>query len=243
MKKISAILIILLCAGVLCAPEANGQIRKQWNYRNFDEKWFNFGFTLGFNISDFATRYTYSDLYGTDSLQTVTCKGQPGFNLGVVTSVTLIKPVLKLRFIIPTLSFQERLFTYRFLNADKTITEVSTRVESTNLDFPVLLKLRTKRINNFAAYMVIGGQYSLDLATQKDVDNTGDDPIIKIKQHDWSGQVGGGFDFFMPYFKFGIELKFSHGFKNLLIQDNTRFARHIDKLYSKVWWISLTFEG
>lgn len=126
---------------------------------------------------------------------------------------------------------------------DQSIEQITKRVESTNLDFPVLLKLRTKRINNFAAYMVAGAQYSLDLATQKDVDNSGDDPIVKIKQHDWSAQIGGGFDFFMPYFKFGIELKFSQGFKNLLIQDETRYSRHIDKLYSKTWWLSLTFEG
>lgn len=242
MKKIVLISLLILGANIM-PKESQAQIRKQWNYRGFDDKWFNFGFTLGLNVADFSTRYNGNLFYGSDSLQSVSVSGQPGFNLGVITSVTLIKPILKLRFIIPTLSFQERKFTYTYLNDDNSVSVIDTRVESTNLDFPVLLKLRTKRINNFAAYMVVGAQYSLDLATQKDVDNTGSDPIIKIKQHDWSGQVGGGFDFFMPFFKFGIELKFSQGFKNLLIQDGTQFSKHIDKLYSKVWWISLTFEG
>lgn len=242
MKKIHIILFTFL-AFVFISNSANSQIRKQWNYRNFDEKWFNFGFSLGMNMSDFSTRYEPSQFLGADSLQSIHVKSQPGFNLGVVTSITLVKPVLKLRFLIPTLSFQERKFTYNYLRADNTIESLETRVESTNLDFPVLLKFRALRINNFAAYIIAGGQYSLDLATQKDVDNSGSDPIIKIKQHDWSAQIGGGFDFFMPYFKFGIELKFSQGFKNLMIQDGTQFSKHISKLYSKVWWISLTFEG
>lgn len=243
MEKLKLTIILCLCF-VLSAAVADAQARKPLNYRKFDEKNFNFGFTLGLNIADFTTRYKTNTYLGPDSLRTVSLNSRPGFNLGVITSITLVKPVLKLRFIVPTLSFQERTFSYKYLKPDQTIEKITKRVESTNLDFPVLLKFRTKRINNFAAYLVGGAQYSLDLATQKDVDNTNSsNPIVKIRQHDWSAQIGGGFDFFMPYFKFGVELKFSQGFKNLLIQDGTRYTKHIDKLYSKVWWISLTFEG
>ncbi|PIE86574.1 MAG: PorT protein, partial [Bacteroidetes bacterium] len=69
------------------------------------------------------------------------------------------------------------------------------------------------------------------------------DPFIKIKRSDWQGQVGAGVEFFATYFKFGMELKYSHGIGNVFIQDGTTVSKPIDKLYNRVWWFSLIFEG
>jgi hypothetical protein len=154
-------------------------------------------------------------------------------------------PVVRLRFV-PTLSFQERVLSYVFENPDPAATKDilgEERVNSTNLDFPLMFQFRTLRLNNFATYLLAGGQYSLDLQSQQDASQSFIDPFIKIKKHDFQGQVGGGVEFFAPYFKFGIELKYSHGFFDSFIQDNTDVSRPIDKLYNKVWWISFIFEG
>lgn len=225
----------MLCSGVVF-----GQ-RYGKNYPDFDRKFVHFGFTLGFNTSDF--RYTLNpDSAFTDSITNISVRKQPGFNLGIISSWDIHETV-HLRFI-PSLSFQERLFMYSFYNEfSKDIEIRENRLESTYLDFPLLLKLRTKRINNFAAYAIGGIQYSLDLASQKDVDQALGEPIVKIRQHDWSYQAGGGFDFWLPYFKFGIELKISNGIKNVIIQDNTFFMSPLESLKTKVWWFSLTFEG
>ena len=67
--------------------------------------------------------------------------------------------------------------------------------------------------------------------------------FLKIKKFDIQGQIGGGIELFAPYFKFGIELKYSHGFNNSFIQDNTTVSKPIDLLYNRVWWISIIFEG
>ena len=99
------------------------------------------------------------------------------------------------------------------------------------------------RVNNFAAYVLAGGQYSLDLQSQEEASQNFIDPFIKIRKHDVHGQVGGGLEFFAPYFKFGMELKFSHGFINSFIQDNTDVSDPIDRLYNRVWWVSFIFEG
>lgn len=211
------------------------------NYPSFDRKKVHFGFALGFNTSDF--RYSLNlDSAVTDSITNINIKKQPGFNLGIISSWDIHETV-HIRFV-PSLSFQERLFTYQFYDTKKgELATVNNRLESTYLDFPIMLKLRTKRINNFAAYALGGMQYSLDLASQKDVDQSLGDPIVKIQQHDFSYQFGGGFDFWLPYFKFGIELKVSNGIKNVIIQDNTFFMDPLSSLKSKVWWFSLTFEG
>lgn len=211
------------------------------NYIGFDRKKIHFGFALGVNTSDF--RYQVNlDSAITDSITNITIKKQPGFNLGIISSWDIHETV-HIRFV-PSLSFQERLFTYQYYDKNmKQYSMLENRLESTYLDFPLMLKLRTKRINNFAAYALGGFQYSLDLASQKDVDQALGDPIVKIQQHDFSYQVGGGFDFWLPYFKFGLELKISNGIKNVTIQDNTFFMDPLSSLKSKVWWFSLTFEG
>lgn len=220
---------------------AEAQVRRQKNYRKFDEKLFHFGFTLGANTADFNVKYN-PDLIFEDNLLRIDNRRQVGFNLGIVSSMNLVPKTLKLRFV-PSLSFQERLFQFNYLREDNTVEVLDTRTESTYLDFPLLLKYRTFRYNNFAAYFLGGAQYSLDLATQMEADNGGPDPIVIINKHDWAWQVGTGVDFFLPYFKFGIEVKLSQGINNILIQDGTRFARHFSGLRSRVWWFSLTFEG
>ncbi len=223
-----------------------GQVGK--NYPTFDHKKFHFGFALGLNTADFKYRYKL-DSTNTDSITSIDIQKRPGFNLGIVSSWD-INPLIHIRFI-PSLSFQERVFTYTYKNPeyykdiennDKYLKRVS-RLGSTTLDFPIMLKLRTKRINNFAAYFLTGMQYSIDLATQAKVKPDLSDPIMKMKQHDYSYQFGGGFDFFLEYFKFAIELKISNGLRDVNIYDGTFFNSPITDLRTKVWWFSITFEG
>ncbi len=92
--------------------------------------------------------------------------------------------------------------------------------------------------------MLAGGKFSIDMATQKDVNQALDDEVvIKLQKYDYSVDVGGGADFFLPYFKFGIELKAGFGIPNLLIDDQTRFSLPVESLRSKVWVLTFTFEG
>ena len=232
------ILFIFLVMGI----SSQAQKFKQERYKNFDKRTFHFGFMLGFNSSDF-TVYQDVNAYEKYGLKLLENDAQPGGQLGILTTMKLGTPVLRLRFI-PTLSFQEKLLRYTFedtlLNTDQIGEE---RVNSTNLDFHLMLQFRTKRYNNFTAYALVGGQYSIDLQSQEKASQNYIDPYIKIKRNDLQGQIGGGVEFFAPYFKFGIELKYSHGFINSFIQDNTNIANPINKLYNKVWSLSLIFEG
>ncbi len=232
------ILFIFLVMGI----SSQAQKFKQERYKNFDKRTFHFGFMLGFNSSDF-TVYQNVNAYEQYGLKLLENDAQPGGQLGILTTMKLGTPVLRLRFI-PTLSFQEKLLRYTFedtlLNTDEFGEE---RVNSTNLDFPLMLQFRTKRYNNFTAYALVGGQFSIDLQSQEKASQNYIDPYIKIKRNDIQGQIGGGIEFFAPYFKFGIELKYSHGFINSFIQDNTNIAEPINKLYNKVWSLSLIFEG
>jgi hypothetical protein len=229
--------------GLIFSFSALSQKEKPLNYRRFDERTLHFGFMLGLNTSDF-TLYPKLNAYADYGLKSISTDATPGGQVGIVSTLKLGTPVVRLRFI-PTLSFQERVVNYVFENPDPLGKDIlnQERVNSTNLDFPLMFQFRTLRVNNFAAYILAGGQYTLDLQSQEEASQNYIDPFLKIRKHDVQGQVGGGLEFFAPYFKFGMELKFSHGFINSFIQDNTDVSNPIDRLYNRVWWVSFIFEG
>lgn len=237
LKKIAFIALL-----IFALSKVNAQEKTLLNLANFDEKKIHFGFSLGVNTSSFLMK---SDLAQTDSLIRLEVLPQSGFNLGIVTDLHL-GPLFNLRFI-PTLSFGERRLEYTFLeNTGKPSTILSKPVESTYLDFPINLKYRSLRYNNFAAYMVGGVMFSYDLISQKDVVNAKSnlaETVIKLNSNNFNYQVGVGFDFFLEYFKFSPEIKMSYGLNNLIINDNTLLSDPIVSLRSKILLVSLTFEG
>ena len=91
------------------------QKMKQPRMKNFDKKAFSFGFTLGINSSDF-TVFQLENAYESYGLVSITNKSQPGGQLGILTSLKLGTPVLRLR-LMPCLSFQERVLEYRSLDS------------------------------------------------------------------------------------------------------------------------------
>ena len=240
LRKLFLIVPVLLAGLVANAQGVRGV--KVENLPNFDLRRFHFGFLLSYNTSDFFVRMDPRAPFR-DSLLVMEHQKQPGFNLGIVASVNFT-PGTSLRFL-PTLSFQERILYYEFQGTpDEPIEYFLKPVESTYLEFPLLMKFRSQRINNFAVYLLAGGKFGIDMATQKDVNQALDDEtVIKLEKYDYAAEVGGGFDFFLPYFKFGIELKHGIGIPNLLINDETRFSTPIESLRSKVWVLTFTFEG
>jgi len=235
--------VLLFCAALIVFPVFS-QKEKPQNYRRFDEKWIHFGFMLGANTANFNV-VLKPDAYSTYGLKSLVARSSIGGQVGIVSTLKLGTPVVRLR-LIPTLSFQERVMTYNFedLDPDAEGDRVNEeRVNSTNIDLPLMFQFRTLRVNNFAAYALMGAQYSLDLQSQEDASQDFNDPFIKIRQHDFQGQVGVGLEFFAPFFKFGMEVKYSHGFMNTFVPENTFIANPIDKMYNRSWWFSIIFEG
>lgn len=230
-------MITLVAAGY---AQRRGKVKQQ-NLRGFDDRRYHFGFTLGVNSAGSYLDQNLNTSFS-DSLLTMYPGNAAGFNLGIVTQLKLFNN-FALRFV-PSLSFQDRVVNYEFYDGPGETTSYVKRVESTFIDFPLNFKYRSKRINNFAIYVLFGGKYSLDVASQKDVKNVLlEELIIKLNQHDYSAEIGGGFDFFLPYFKFGIELKLSVGLPNMIIKDNTVFSDPIESLRTRTLMVSFTFEG
>jgi len=239
LKLLRIVILLAFLAPTLQSYAQKGQ--SLTNLETFDYKKYHFGFLLSFNTADFYINYkpdfTFNDsLLGIDNVQ------QSGFNLALLASYNATKNI-RIRFI-PGLSFQDRGLNFRFLDEEGKTEFLLKRTESVYLDFPLMLKLRTNRVRNFAAYAIVGGKYSIDMQSQKDVNNaSAADKILKLIDTDYSLDAGGGIDFFLPYFKFAIEAKSAFGFPDVLIQENNRFSSSIESLKTRTVIISLTFEG
>lgn len=216
------------------------QKSKTENLAKFDNKIIHFGFSLAINSGDFDLKPAVN-FQSLDSIHVVETQRNPGFNLGIICDLHLHK-YFNLRFV-PALSFVQRNINYTYSPG----VAINKGIESTFIDFPLHLKYRSARLNNFATYIIGGGKYSMDLASQAKVENIPEAPpsdiILKLKKNDYSVDLGFGFDFFLEYFKLSPELRVSFGIPNVLIQDKTMFSNPINALNSRMLLISLNFEG
>ncbi|MFT3886236.1 MAG: porin family protein [Flavobacteriales bacterium] len=233
-------LLAVLCLGGSVQAQGRNGVVKTLNLPNYDLHPWHFGFHLGYNTSDFFLDMKPRAIG--DSVLVIDHMKQPGFNLAPMASFSF-SPNLSIR-LLTCLSFQERILKYQFRKADGKVAYFDKPIESTYMEFPLLLKMRSDRINNFAVYVVAGGKFSIDVASQKDVNNALDqDVVVKLARYDYSVEVGGGCDMFLPYFKFGLELKAAFGIPNMLVDDATRFSDPLRSLRTKVWVLSFTFES
>ncbi len=240
MYFLKSILILLF---IFVSIVSNAQHQRLENYKNFDKEVISFGVQMGINYTGFnftPTLNAYS-AYGFRSIQSQTL---PGAQVGLLASLKLGTPILRLRFI-PTFSFQERVIKYYSTPKPNQTAETynEERVNSSNVDFPLLFQIRTLRHGNFTAFAVTGMQFSLDLQSMEDKSQNYIDPFIKIRKKDWMAQFGGGVEFFNEFFKLGLEIKYSQGLQNVLVQDMSPVSKPINSLYNNSWIFTVTFEG
>jgi hypothetical protein len=235
------ILPLLLIVLMMFALPLNAQKKPRiQNLPKFERRPYHFGFLLAVNQMNFAIK-TVDDYKQFDSLVYVTSQPSYGFCIGIVSQLRIMNH-LTLRFV-PTLSFGDRSMEYTIKSGNTVNLVQSKHVESTFMEFPLLVKYTSKRLVNAQAYIIGGFKYTIDMASQAKKKNKEFDIPIKLYKSDFCGEIGTGFDFYLTYFKFGIELKMSYGLLDLLQREGNIYTNPIKRLGSKVFQLSFTFEG
>lgn len=250
MKYIVHILFFcLLCSQGLAQHKEESGV----NLPKFYKSRMHFGFALAYNKTDFKINTIKNSAFpdtviGTTryGIKTIYTKSDPGFALGIISDFRLHE-YIRLRFT-PNISFASRSLEYRLESTNRDSVKLYKKsVESTFIIFPLELKLQSKRLDNFGAYVIVGGGYSMDLVSRKKGQAVGGanqlDDAVQLKRDDFFYSGGAGVDFYLQYFKLGLEVKALMGTKNLIQPLNNIFTNSINKVNSKMVIFSVTFEG
>jgi len=135
--------------------------------------------------------------------------------------------------------------------------DIPVKVESNFLEFPLLLKYKSLRLNNFRPFVIGGINTRIDLAATKKTwgRSKKENNLILVKPLDFYYEIGAGMDFYLQYFKFAIEFKYSVGIRNVLQTsinkhgevivpdpEDAIYTESIDRLFSRMFMITLHFE-
>jgi len=248
-------LFILLCfLGLFNMVRAQHSDGMSVNLLRFYKNKLHFGFSIGVNSTDFRVHTIANSAFldtvinGTKyGIKTIYTKPDPGFALGIIADLRL-QEYIRLRFT-PNISFASRRIEYTLMNDARDSTRILTKsVESTFLIFPLEIKIQSKRLGNFGAYVIGGGGYMLDLAASKKAPPTSSsanqlEEAIRLKRNDYYYSAGAGADFYLHYFKLGLEAKLVIGVQNLLQPQNNIFSRSLDRVNTHMFVFAITFEG
>lgn len=256
LRLAKVIFIVFAFLIVLFAQHASAQNRKVENMPAYDRAKYHFGFILAVNQMFFTIKpienihLTMFDSIAAkeinaDSALIYSILGTPsyGFTVGIVSNLRLGN-YFDLRFI-PSLSFGERYIDYRFMkfrDGERTLVDQRKSIPSTFIELPFHIKYKSKRLNNFRAYLLGGVNTRIDLASQAKKRKDAGLVQVKLNKADVYGELGVGFDFYFEWFKFGTEVKMSYGFLDILKHENNIYTEGIDKLSSKIFQVTFTFE-
>jgi hypothetical protein len=244
MRRITIILILLVSASLLSAQE-----KRPRNLPAFDYKKLHWGFTVGLNSMDYAIKRNpavtnlYADVIGF----------QPaGFQVNIVSDLRL-SDYWNLRFL-PGINLGSRDVVYfdptknwevaTYTIAGNTYDKMT--IGSSYLDFPLLLKYRSERVNNYRPYVIGGISYRLDMSAKSSYDPEGDDMIL-VKSSDFYLEVGFGIDQYLQYFKYSTEIKLAMGLRNIMVpgvyrDNNFGYVDSIDGIRSFLVMLNFHFE-
>lgn len=230
LNKRIAIFLFLLLPVVLTAQKA-----KPKNDSNYDERLLHFGFSMGTNTMDFNIK-----MAGESGLTAEVVSLKPGLNIQIVTDYRP-STYLDIRFL-PGVSFGQRNINFYQDGVPWGETQI---LESSFLEFPLLIKTKGMRLNNSRPYLIGGMNFRYDLAGKKEYDDSR--PVyMRLKRADFYYEVGAGIDFYLPYFKLTIEAKMSNGLRDVLVHEpDDRYPEYVSSIQSmrsQIWVLSFHFE-
>lgn len=228
---------IVLIGLLLFCSNAWGQSFKwaRQHNPNYDERKISYGFMIGIHTSAYQVKY--SDKFVTQSFDTVhsvLTPFAPGFSLGFLVNLRLNSD-LDLR-IMPKAGFYDHQLEYNYTDESRQ----SQLVETTMVEFPVLLKYKSMRRGNVRMYMIGGVTPSIEASGKNDIQSATD--VLDIRQTNLSLDAGLGFDFYFPLFKLSQEIRFSRGISNVLGPDPSKFKEPLSRVNTNTISVYFIFQ-
>ncbi|AYL97049.1 outer membrane beta-barrel protein [Mucilaginibacter celer] len=213
-----------------------------------DQQDLSFGFSFTYVASDFKIgkqadfRDAFRDVDGSivkGRLNSISSKSTPGFGVGFLTRYRITEH-LEVR-TTPSLIFADRALHYSYVDPSE---DVDKKVQTTSVDVPLLIKLKSDRLGDFRAYVIGGLKYTQAIGSKKNSDANLDlsEKLVKNISGFASYEAGIGCDIYFEFFKLSPEIKISNSFGNILLRENHPYSSPISRLGLHTFMFSLIFE-
>lgn len=252
-KRFTPLFVTML---MLCKLSFAQQIVPAWG-GGADQRDLSFGFTFQYVANDYKIiknpnwQDPYIDpatgLQATGPLRSISSKSSPGLAVGFISRYRLTEH-LEVRST-PLLVFSDRSLLYDYYNMsdNANLTNNSTtlerQVQTTMVEVPLTMKIKSDRLGNFRMYVMGGLKYSGVISSKKaERDLSPEDKLVKNVSHFASYEAGIGCDIYFEFFKFSPELRISNSLGNVIVPDDSPYSRPIDKLFLHSLRFSFYFE-
>lgn len=227
------VVLIVCLAALSLTAEAQKTRWVQRNNPNYDNKKLTYGFLLALHSSNYQIKY--SDAFVTqqfDTVHSVSPEWTSGFTLGFIVNYRFTE-YLDVR-LTPQVAFYEQKVRYQFTNE----TFEDALVESTMVEFPLLLKYKSERRGNIRMYMIGGAKPAIEASGKKDKTKS----ELELTSTNLSLEAGFGFDLYYPLFKFSPEIRFSHGIVDVLGTRKNDFGQPLQRVNTNSVTIYFLFQ-
>ena len=234
--------IILLISVFLFSVQGHAQLftkKKVINNENFDKPQLSWGYYLGINNYDYNFDYI-SDTYDVQTEKTF------GFNVGLIGNIR-ISDFFDIRFE-PGLVMSNRNLIFnpvQFGDIDFNQNVHFREIKSTYIHFPMLLKISSKRVNNFKPYLLAGVSTAINLSSKEN--NVDDNSLgqFRTKKNVFFYELGFGIDLYLEWFKFSPSIRGVFAFSDEHVDDNdplSPWTSNIDFMKTSGILINFTFQ-
>ncbi len=213
--------------------------KKVLNNENFDKPRVSWGYFLGMNNYDYNFDYI-SDTYDIQTEKSF------GFNVGLIGNFR-ISDYFDIRFE-PGLIMSNRNLVFNPLQFGEFEYNENLHfreIKSTYIHFPMLLKISSKRVNNFKPYLLAGISTALNLSSkEKSVDDNSLGQF-RTKKNVFFYELGFGIDLYLEWFKFSPSIRGVFAISDEHVDDNdplSPWTSNIDFMKTSGILINFTFQ-
>ena len=209
------------------------------NNENFDKPQLSWGYFLGMNNYDYNFDYI-SDTYDIQTEKSF------GFNVGLIGNFR-ISDYFDIRFE-PGLVMSNRNLVFnpaQFGETEFNQNQHLREIKSTYIHFPLLLKISSKRLNNFKPFVLAGVSTALNLSSKEN--NVDDNSLgqFRTKKNVFFYELGFGIDLYLEWFKFSPSIRGVFALSDEHVDDNDPFSpwtSNIDFMKTSGILINFTFQ-
>ncbi|MBO4603629.1 MAG: PorT family protein [Salinivirgaceae bacterium] len=235
------LIFIFILVGAV-AGSVSAQKKRPWRDPFYDAEPYHFGFAFSLGKTSFAI--SHSDTFNQlDTVYSIEYSGGALFGASMIANLKLADN-WDLR-TLPGLMFCQRSLNYLLrddlVQGDDMLRKHPMKIETTLIQFPIIVKYRAVRESNYRPYIFAGLNPAVDLAARKKPKDD-EKPKIRLKKFDVYAEVGVGLDNYLHWFKYSTELKFSYGLFNIVKYDDTEYTNAYRRLGSKMVTLVLCFE-